>query len=208
MNNPTVVKVARLAANLVSHPRYIGPYLSNYISPRSPVDLELPWFSYSAIRFLDKTVKPDMLVYEYGSGGSTLYFSKRCARVVSVEDNSRWFERVGWILHRRNITNADLRFAPADLTSIERFRASVYPDALPRELADIIVVDGSEESIQIRPVCFEIAESRVKPGGMIIVDDSWRYTHLRQRNRAKRVQIYQSVGPARPGVTSTDIFFY
>lgn len=208
MNSPTVVRAARLAANLVAHPRYIGPYLNNYISPQSPVDLELPWFSYSAIWFLDQAIKSNMAVYEYGSGGSTLYFSKRCARVISIEDKLEWYERVGQILRERNMTNADLRLAPADLTSVERFRASVYPDALPKEAADVVVVDGSEESAHVRPVCFEVAESRVRPGGMIIVDDSWRYAQLRQRNRAKKVQTFQSIGPARPGVTSTDIFFY
>ena len=48
----------------------------------------------------------------------------------------------------------------------------------------------------------------IKPGGIIVVDDSWRYPKLRQENRAQKHRIFQSVGPCRPGVTSTDIFFY
>jgi hypothetical protein len=43
---------------------------------------------------------------------------------------------------------------------------------------------------------------------MIVVDDSWRYPELRAKNRAKRFSVFQSVGPCRPGVTSTDVFFY
>jgi hypothetical protein len=209
MNGPTVVKVARLAANLVAHPGYIAPYVSNCISRRSPLELEIPWFSYSAIRFLDQFVKARMLVYEYGSGGSTLYFSKHSGRVVSIEDNKQWYERITRVVHERDIKNVNIRFTPANLCSVGLFRASGYPDALPKELADIVVVDGSElDEVQVRPVCFTIAETRIKSGGVIIVDDSWRYPQLRYHNSAKKVQTFQSVGPARPGVTSTDVFFY
>ena len=73
---------------------------------------------------------------------------------------------------------------------------------------DIVVVDGSEEWTQVRPVCFQYAENFVRKGGIIVVDDSWRYPVLRRENKAKRYQVFQSVGPCRPGVTSTDIFFY
>ena len=79
---------------------------------------------------------------------------------------------------------------------------------MPDERFDIIVVDGSEEWTQVRPICFQKAEARMKWGGIIVVDDSWRYPGLRERNRAKSLRIFQSVGPCRPGVTSTDVFFY
>jgi predicted O-methyltransferase YrrM len=79
---------------------------------------------------------------------------------------------------------------------------------MPDEKFDIIVVDGSEEWKHVRPICFEKAQGRVKEGGIIVVDDSWRYPALRQSHRAKELKIFQSVGPCRPGVTSTDVFFY
>jgi hypothetical protein len=73
---------------------------------------------------------------------------------------------------------------------------------------NVIVVDGTEWTPNVRPICFRSAEEQVAPGGIIVVDDSWRYRQLRQRNRAKRFQIFESVGPARFGVTSTDVYFY
>jgi len=144
MNGSITVKVARLAADLAIHPRHITPYLSNCFSRRSSLDLEVPWFSYSAICLLDRFVKPAMLVYEYGSGGSTLYFAKRSGRVVSIEDDKDWYDRIVRVVNERQLRNVDIRFTPANLSSVELFRASGYPGALPRELADIIVVDGSE----------------------------------------------------------------
>jgi len=76
--------------------------------------------------------------------------------------------------------------------------------------ADVILIDGLEDwsKYNLRPICFAIAETRVKQGGIIILDDSWRYTHLRQKNSAVRVQVFESPGPARPRVTSTDVYFY
>ena len=71
-----------------------------------------------------------------------------------------------------------------------------------------VVVDGGEEWTQVRPICFQKAEARVKPGGIIVVDDSWRYPSLRERNHARQFRVFKSVGPCRPGVTSTDVFFY
>ena len=57
-------------------------------------------------------------------------------------------------------------------------------------------------------MCFERAENQIKPGGIIVIDDSWRYPGLRKKNRAKEFREFRSVGPCRPGVTSTDVYFY
>ena len=70
------------------------------------------------------------------------------------------------------------------------------------------MVDGTEEETVVRPRCFALAETRIKTGGIIIVDDSWRYPELRAHNHASSWREFRSTGPCRPGVTSTDIFFY
>lgn len=38
--------------------------------------------------------------------------------------------------------------------------------------------------------------------------DSWRYRELRAQHRAHRLEVFESVGPARFGVTSTDVYFF
>jgi hypothetical protein len=53
-----------------------------------------------------------------------------------------------------------------------------------------------------------MAEKSIKKGGIIILDDSWRYDQVRSRNSAKKHVVLKSTGPCRYGVTSTDIFFY
>jgi predicted O-methyltransferase YrrM len=209
MHGTLTQKVGRVVGNLITHPQYISRCIShNVMNGRTPLDLEIPWFSYAAIDFLEEFLQSDMSVCEYGSGGSTLFFAKRVKSVYSIEDNPRWFELVSDRLKRKSIQNVQLKLFPFDFKNPNGFEKSEYLNAMPDQRFDVIVIDGSEEWTQVRPVCFEKAQGQVKQGGIIVVDDSWRYGKLREKNQAKDMKIFQSVGPCRPGVTSTDVFFY
>jgi hypothetical protein len=202
-------KVGRAMANLCLHPDYIRRSLiHNVIGRKSPADLELPWFAYAAIDFLDEFLQPHMTVCEYGSGGSTLFFAQRVQWVFSIEDNPQWFNLISDRLSAKSIANVNLKLCPFDFKNPAGFENSDYLHAIPNQRFDVIVVDGSEEWTRIRPICFEKAQTRVKKNGIIVVDDSWRYPEIRQSHAAKNFQTFRSVGPGRPGVTSTDVFFY
>ncbi|HEV2208515.1 MAG TPA: class I SAM-dependent methyltransferase [Verrucomicrobiae bacterium] len=209
MHGTVPKKIGRVVANLMLHPQYLARCVRhNLINGKTPLDLEVPWFSYAAIDFLGTFLQPHMTVGEYGSGGSTLFFAHRVKSVFSIEDNPKWYELVSTRLKERGLSNVTLVLRPFDFKSPVDFEHSSYLHALPDEPFDVIVIDGSEEWTQVRPVCFQLAERRVKPGGLILVDDSWRYPALRQNHHAREVRILQSVGPGRPGVTSTDVYFY
>lgn len=209
MHGTVSQKIGRVIGNLILHPQYISRCLShNVINGKTPLDLEIPWFSYAAIDFLEGFVQPDMSMFEYGSGGSTLFFAKRARRVVSVEDNPKWHQWVSRRLQQQGLSNVTLKLCEFNFKEPVGFERSDYLQAIPDEKFDIIVVDGSEEWTQVRPICFQKAEGQIKQGGIIVVDDSWRYPALREEHHAKRLQVFQSVGPCRPGVTSTDVFFY
>jgi len=209
MHGTVSVKLGRLVANLMLHPQYISRCLAhNILNGKTPLDLELPWFSYAAIDFLKEYLKPEMTVCEYGSGGSTLFFARRVKSVFSIEDNPHWFELVTARLRDKGIKNAQLKLCPFDFKNPTGFEHSAYLHAMPDERFDVVVIDGSEEWNKVRPICFEKAEPRVKRGGIIVVDDSWRYPALRELHHAQSHKMFQSVGPCRPGVTSTDVFFY
>jgi predicted O-methyltransferase YrrM len=209
MKGSNLTKLSRVIADLATHPRYIPSYVScGPFSGRSPLPLGLPWFSLSAIHFLDSFVAKPMSVFEYGSGGSTVYFARRATSIVSTEDNRNWLERVQTELSSLGLNNVELQYRAFDFHCCERFAESAYLHSIPDGAFDIIVIDGTEENVPVRPACFYHAESRIKPGGIIIVDDSWRYPELRAVNRAKSWREFRSIGPCRPGVTSTDIYFY
>jgi hypothetical protein len=202
-------RVRKLGRNLIRTPSNLPRYISqNVLARSSPLDLELPWFSYGAIDFLTTFLRPDTTVFEFGSGGSTLFFARRCAQVDSVEDDPVWAARVRDRAVQLGLTNMRIAQCPFDFVNPEGFEHSAYLGQVRQDLYNVIVVDGADNDYTIRPICFRTAEDQIKPGGIIVVDDSWRYTDLRATHRGHRVEIFESVGPARFGVTSTDVYFY
>lgn len=209
MKGTVVRKVGRLLLHFMLQPQFLPRYVAhNGWKRRTPLELETPWFSYGAIDFLNHRLDRTLRVFEYGSGGSTLFCARRARSVYSVEDNPEWFGRVTQELMARKLTNVTLKLCPFDVRNPQTFADSDYLRAMPDEAFDVIIVDGSEEWIQVRPLCFRMAEAHVRPGGLIVLDDAWRYPDVRVANRARQVQTFQSVGPGRPGVTTTDIFLY
>ncbi len=209
MHGTVAQKIGRVITDLVLHPQYIPRHFTHsIINGKTPLDLEIPWFSYAAIDFLDKYLTPHMKVCEYGSGGSTIFFAKRVKSVFSIENDPKWFDLVNARVAAQSLPNVKIELHPFDFKDTKGFIHSAYLHAIPDERFDVIVVDGMEEWTQVRPICFEKAEARVKPGGIIVVDDSWRYPKLRQNHHGHSLRVFKSVGPCRPGVTSTDVFFY
>jgi predicted O-methyltransferase YrrM len=214
MHGTNLAKVTRLIGNLFNNPQYASGYLLTNCLKKVPLDLELPWFSYAAIDFLTAFLRPQMHVFEYGTGGSTLFFARKVRTVTSTEDNILWLQKVKERLTQAALTNVVLQHRQFDSKNPVNFESSDYLHSIPAREFDVIVVDGTEEfigqknAVQVRPTCFHHAESFIRPGGVIVVDDSWCYPELRRANRAKECRTFKSVGPSRPGVTSTDIFFY
>src|SRR5687767_9452201 len=115
MKGTIPVKLGRLVSNLMLQPRYMSRYVTqNVLNGKSPLDLELPWFSYAAIDFLRGHLNDEMKVCEYGSGGSTLFFSRRVQSVHAIEDNERWYELVRQKILDEGIDNVRLKLCPFD----------------------------------------------------------------------------------------------
>lgn len=202
-------RVSKLTGDLLAKPANLPRYITqNLWQRRSPIDLELPWFSYGAIDFIARFLQPTMRVFEFGSGGSTLYFARRCAQVESVEDDPAWAARVRERVAQLGLTNVRITECPFDFARAEGFEDSKYLAQVRKSTHDVIIVDGADNDYTIRPRCFHAAETQINPGGIIVVDDSWRYQVLRAQHRAHRLEVFESVGPARFGVTSTDVYFY
>ena len=202
-------KLVRLGWSLALHPRYAWRYLlRGPWSPRSPLELGIPWFSEAAIDFLEGYLAAGMTAFEWGAGGSTVYLAARTGAVTSVENDAAWIARVRERLAREGQGHVEFLHRPYDFAAATAFEDSAYLHAIDGRTADVIVVDGAEENVQVRPRCFYLAERHVRPGGIIVVDDAWRYPELRERTRARMRRTFQSTGPCRPGVTSTDVHFY
>jgi len=195
--------------NLLLRPSDMRRYFVHGLSARvTPLDLGMPWWSFGAADAVADFVRPDMEVFEYGSGGSTIFLARRAKHITCVEDSKVWMGLVRAEVDKQGLGNVDLRPAPFDFQQAANFKDSHYLRAIEGKSYDVIVVDGMEGSAQVRPDCFRTAEEHVRTGGLIVVDDSWRYSDLKKLHRAKRCEDYKGTGYCRRGVTSTCLFFY
>lgn len=177
-----------------------------------PIASGLPWFTFGAIDFLAAWLKPSHAAFEYGSGGSTLFFAARAASVDSVEHNERWRLRVQGELLKRGHANARIHFHAAGREP--PLDDSGYCRALDRPF-DVVAVDGwalgkcnadDRRAVQSRAACFARAEQFARPGSIVVLDDAWFLPDL--KHRARERLSFRGLGPWRLGASATDVFFY
>lgn len=116
----------------------------------------IPWFTYSAIEYLEQLDISNCSLFEYGSGNSTLYWAKKTKTVLSVEDNESWKDEITPNLSN----NASIIFA-------EKKNDYIQSITTANKEFDIIVVDGS-----YRYECAKAAVDKLSKTGVIILDDS------------------------------------
>ena len=210
MDLPNSRRTSKLVKSLVANPQFILPYLCSNFSPfrRTPLDQGLPWWSYSAISEADKLF-PGKRIFEWGTGGSTLRYARMGCQITAIEDDISWLNTLNshllneGLAHRVNIFHHPFNFAePAD------FESSSYLRALSDSAYDVIIIDGQDATFRERLTCFRYAEQFMMAGGIILLDDFWRYESLLTSNSAQEVRVFESVGPCRIGVTSTALFHY
>ncbi|MDB9488969.1 class I SAM-dependent methyltransferase [Dolichospermum circinale CS-534/05] len=122
----------------------------------------IPWYTYPAIEFIENKIYSDFRVFEYGSGNSSLWWSKRVTQVISIENDANWFNYI-----KENMpSNVELYLIEDNL----EYAAAIlqYED----HLFDVIIVDGSN-----RNQCAEFAISKVKDQGFIIFDNTDDHRH-------------------------------
>lgn len=146
--------------------------------------LDLPWWTFDAIdeveRFL-ASFDGRARVFEYGAGASTLWLSKRCAEVVSVEHDVGFAEFMAPVF--ASCPNVNVMVVPdvpatgAATEARSRRRGyedrafDAYVDAIASQEGafDLIIVDG-----RARTACLARATQRLSPRGMILFDNSER----------------------------------
>lgn len=196
---------------LMRNPWSVPTYLREAtIASRGVLDRGLPWFSFRAIEVLETLVDKRSIVFEWGSGGSTVYFAMRAKHVYAVEHDKLWARKVSAQCDTRDLLNVSLFEAAADFSSVELFLASPFARVRPPERPDIIIIDSYDfdTGFMLRPALFRIAERLLGGSGVIVLDDSWRYPTLKPNIPYRFDRDYPGLGPARRSLTSTRIIVY
>jgi hypothetical protein len=153
----------------------------------------VPWITYPAIEFLKQLDLSDKTVFEYGCGGSTVFWSRAAKRVDSVEHDNQFYREVRPMLP----PNCDL--------SLETVPERYIHTAARRAPYDIIVIDG-----RWRTRCSEVAPKHLKPGGFVILDNSDWFGEASQNLRdADLIEVDMAgMGPIADFVSTTSFYFH
>jgi hypothetical protein len=223
-NNHPVMPVAGLLSVLRHYPKWVIKGQSK----RSPLEDARPWINFDAQSYLDSIINDKMQVFEYGMGGSTLYFAKRVKMIGSVEHDPEWFRKVEQKITEQGISAFRGQCKPPKLLdmpiahpnyanptkylskcgrykdySFKDYACSI--DAYPNDHFDLVFVDG-----RARPSCIWHAVPKVRLGGFLVLDNSDRCYYTEQLG--DRLQNFEKVferfgpGPYSSLFTGTTFF--
>lgn len=152
-----------------------------------------PFFVHEAILKLEELIQPGWRVFEWGSGASTLWLGAdmMVRHAVSVEHDREWYEKTRVELGRYFV--ADVELVHADLGG----PYEKYIKSYPLGHFDLILVDGRN-----RADCLKYAPPHLKPGGLLVLDDSQRYQAALDWQRWD----YVAQGGNEVGVRTTSIW--
>ena len=147
------------------------------------------WMSEKEIQTITQYLNFDNIMLEYGSGGSTLYFSKLVKEYYSIEHNLEWYNKIVntidalpntkiFHIERDLHTSGNSRIIASSLDTLEqssRFQDFYKYIHFPAQLNtkfDAVLIDG-----RARPECGKFIKSYLTPNAYIFVHDYWPRKH-------------------------------
>lgn len=184
-------------------------------------DNYIPWIPIKAKLWLDKNLRQDMIIYEYGSGLSTLYFSPKVKKIISIEHDKEWYYKTHTELKEKaqnceyhliepeeidtGITKPVKKVYMSHLYQKLNFRTYVQSvDKFPDKYFDLVFIDG-----RARIGCILHSVEKIKSGGFLVLDnsDAKRYKVAHKiLKRYSRIDFY-GIAPTNPYLKNTKINF-
>jgi len=150
---------------------------------RSSLSDRRPWLTYPAIEWLGEIDWHGKQVFEWGGGGSTLYFLDSGASVTTVEHDRAWTEHLRLVAAADEQQSMDLRLIePTETTGLKQeqeftsskpqYRNASFEqyvkaiDDFPDQTFDLILIDG-----RCRSECLQRAIAKVRRQGALMFDN-------------------------------------
>jgi hypothetical protein len=192
---------------------YFPEWLATVANERSPLIDQRPWITCTAIAFLQKKLKGNGSIFEWGSGGSTAFYAKHAKHVITIEHDPEWYEQVNQSLEHSARQRVDMRLVPPTASHDNRsgdpgnpddycsadagfINQSFYDyvtavDQYPSDAFELISIDGRS-----RPACLKHAVQHVAKGGYLLLDNSDReYYHSKTPPELSFWRKFEFVGP-------------
>lgn len=178
---------------------------------------------FDAIDYLNSLPLENKRVFEYGSGGSTLYWLSRNMLPISVEHDPSWFDLVRIHLDTSKVDYrlvqpqkhvaeviADISDPLLYLSEDAQYKGYNFKsyvsqiDTFPNGYFDVILVDG-----RARPACIMHSAPKIKVNGLLILDNADRLYYTQKAgvflHNYKCLPFY-GVGPTGYQMWKTEIY--
>ena len=167
---------------------------------KSPIDHNsepIPWVTYSFIDFIADRIQKSHTIFEFGSGNSTFYYAQRAKKVVSVEHDKAWYDKIS----ATKPMNSEMIFCELQKNG----DYSKMPESMGQKF-DIIIVDGRD-----RVNCCFHSIGALSESGVIVLDDSERESYADAvsffRKEGFRELSFSGISPGLFYRKSTSIFY-
>lgn len=147
--------------------------------------MDVPWWTYRSIDAIEMWIASSsqpIRAFEFGSGASTIWLSRRCEHVDTVEHDASFYQ--GFLPSLAGLTNVNAHLVEPDMNprplcpsrkpGFEGLDFQSYVSTIASVGGDfeLIVIDG-----RARVACLRASIPHLAPGGVIVFDNSlrWRY---------------------------------
>lgn len=155
-----------------------------------------PWMTPAAVRRLDELLDRDMTLLELGSGVSTSWYARKTGRVVSLEPNPMWADKV-----RNDIASfPDCELRETDIES------ELHRIVAGGERFDVVIVDFDSDNHFTRDEAVRLVEGVARR--IVVLDDSDRpeYAAADAHMSNWSVERYVGMKSVPLGVVETSIY--
>ncbi len=205
--NPHIRQHLPVPVEMLKHPAHAAGWIHDRVSRAGPSAQGLPWIAWPSIDFLHDYVRPTHRVFEWGGGGSTIFFLKKGCRLTTVESSEEWVGQLEQQIIQLGgdaRSRWDLRF----VTVVDNQDPAIIEYIRQVDVGapwDVVMVDGWS-----RMKCFHAAIDRVKPGGVLMLDnaDQKQYAAVpgTMQGHGWIRHRFRGLGVARSWVTQTDAY--
>lgn len=160
-----------------------------------------PWMSKIEIDTIVKYLDKNSVMLEYGSGGSTSYFSKFVKEYYSIEHNQDWYKKIQssipenvrsyYVKQSKTASNKIVAKNWEGLSGSSRFQEFYEYIQYPKELNtkfDCVLIDG-----RARPECAKFIIDFLHDDGYVFIHDYWERGREYYRTVEQEYTIVESI---------------
>ena len=150
------------------------PNRRNFLKSKYSVEIGYPLLAYGCILELEQHMTPAFRVLEFGSRGSTIFFSRRCGFVKSFENRPEWADKVRAALSAPSNVELILCDTKEGLEIVAKE---------PDEYYDIVLAD-SDPDYRDRLAYANAAIPKLRKSGFMVIDN-YEHRHLKSFDYSK-----------------------